>query len=134
MISKGAREQNTEKTKNGQLDIHLKFLSKYTLTTIIDPFFSESVAQVRAWFKKSYLSHHAESDSSANQKAYFNNSASSQVHNEFNNYSWIFILVLSILTGVGTSLLEWQIGINSGFMLPGSFFVPIFMFILFLRH
>ena len=84
--------------------------------------------------KKSYLSHHAESDSPANQKAYFNNSASSQVHNEFNNYSWILILVLSILTGVGTSILEWQIGKNSGCMIPASASVLIYILILFLSH
>jgi len=60
--------------------------------------------------------------------------SSSQVHNEFNNYSWILILVLSILTGVGTSILEWQIGFNSGFMLPATLSVLIYILILFLRN
>jgi len=58
--------------------------------------------------------------------------SSSQVHNEFNNYSWILICVLSILTGVGTSILEWQIGINSGLMLPASISVIIYILTFFL--
>lgn len=58
--------------------------------------------------------------------------SSNQVHNEFSNYSWILIFVLSILTGVGTSILEWQIETNSGLMLPASLCILMYILILFL--